>query len=226
MKLAIIRNISLITLLALITLIYFNCSDNNPIGTNTSSSLTLSGKITGWTLGIKRLRAMINSSRSGSQYEICTCPIDSSGNFSLTFPETIVDTTLFKGDSIFTLGCVGNVHINSAFAKGSTISGLDVMDSSNALGYVSFCNYDTLTTGTCYETYYYVNSDLTVNGTQFCYYSDTITYNCSFKRGWNKTYVHIINDYGYYHYTMAYNNTVCSGGEWKFKTFFNNNTHR
>ena len=216
MKLTIIRNISLITLLALITLIYFNCSDNTT-GTNTSTSFVLSGKVAGWSLGAKKISAKINSV-SGSHYEICTCPIDSNGNFSLTLPDAVADTSLFHGDSIFTIGCTGNLQINPADSKGAYIYELNVMDTNHVLGYIVFDNYDILAAGACVETYYYVNKNFTVTGGQFCNAEDSVIYNCTFNKGWNKIYAHVIRYTGY-QLTAAYNNTVCSGAVWKFKPF-------
>jgi len=217
MKLTIIRNISLVALFAFITLIYFNCSDNNPTGTNNSSSNVISGKVTGWSLGTKTISAKLNS-RSGSQYEICSCPIDANGNFSLTLPDAVADTALFHADTLFTFRCAGNVQINPADSRAAYIYDLDVMDSTQVRGYIEFNNYDTIAAGACVETYYYVNKNFTVNGTQYCNSLDSVIYNCTFNKGWNKIYAHVLKFSGN-QLTAAYNNTICSGAVWKYKPY-------
>jgi len=217
MKPTIIKQASIIIMFALTAVIYFNCDDSGVNPTN--NPLTISGQISGWNLGNKTLSARIESV-TGHNYEIANCPIDASGNFSLTLPATVSDTTLYSGDSVFTMGCSGTVTINPADSKGTRMWRFNVMDTITVLGYIRFCNYDTLFAGAFEDVFLYVNKDLSVSGTQYCFPGDTIMYNGTAKSGWNTVYENYIRKFSAYGYVILYNNTQPSGGAWKFVSFY------
>ena len=208
MKTKILKHLLIVIIITVTVFIYFNCSDDT--ATNpTNTSFTLSGQISGWTLSTKTLSAHIQSV-SNHNYEIANCPIDSKGNFSLTLPATISDTTMYSGDSVFSMGCNGNVTINPSSSKGSKIWRLNVMDGSNVIGYIRCCNYDNLAPGAFEEVYLFVNQNLSVSGTQFCFQGDTIMYSGSATSGWNKVIENYVRQFST-GYVILYNNTEPSG---------------
>lgn len=216
MKATIIRQAAIITALALLAVIYFNCDDSG-VTTPTNNPLTISGQISGWTLGTKTLSARITSV-SHHNYEIASCPIDAMGNFSLTLPATVSDTTLYSGDSVFAMGCSGTVNITPADSKGSKIWHFNVQDGATVLGFIRFCNYDNLFAGAFEHVYLFVNKNLSVSGQQYCT-GDTLMYNGNATSGWNKVYENYIRKFSANGYVILYNNTEPSGGEWKYVSY-------
>ena len=212
-----IRQTSLFILFALAAVIYFNCDDSAV--SPTTNPLTINGQISGWTLGNKTLSAHIMSI-SHHYYEIASCPIDANGNFSLTLPATVSDTSLFQGDSIFTMGCSGVPNINPADSKGTKMWKFNVMDSTTVIGFIDYCNYDTLYAGAYEAVYLWVNKDLSVSGTQYCFPGDTILYNGSAKSGWNIVYANYIREFSANHFVVEYNNTPGTGGRWKYISYY------
>lgn len=217
MKSIIIRQASIIILLVASAIIYFSCDDSS-VSTPTNNPMTISGQITGWNLGTKTLSARITSI-SHHNYEIASCPIDASGNFSLKLPATISDTTLFTGDSVFTMGCSGTPVITPSDVKGSKIWKFNVQDGANVLGYIRFCNYDALFAGAFENIYLWVNKDITVTGKQYCFPGDTIKYNGTAKSGWNVVYENYVSKFSASGYVIEYNNSQPSGGSWKYISY-------
>ena len=193
---------------------YINCDDSGTT-VKQGTDYCISGKISNWSAGDKKLYAYVRSSR-GISYSIANCPVDVNGNFSLCLPAEIPDTTLFSSDSIFNIGCNGGtVNFDPPDVRGTEISIFRIKSGDTIKGYIKCSNYTTLYPGAYYLMYVWVNKAVTVTGSNVCL-GDTLNYNGSASTGWNKTckiYKRVGTTGGN---TILYTTTEPGGAEWKY----------
>jgi len=198
----------------LLGILYFNCSDDSV--SPTSSPLTITGTISNWDTTKAILQAQIYS-ETHNIYSIASCTIDTKGNFSLTLPASLSDTSLFRADSIFTRGCNGNgtAVFNPPDAKGNEIYLFNVYDTNNRwLGQIARNNSVLIQPGTFNATYMYANETVTASGYRVCM-GDSLFFNGSASTVWSElveTYTRSNDSI----YSAIYSNTEPAGGRWWF----------
>jgi hypothetical protein len=199
-----------------LAILYLKCGDNAVSTNSVFRGLPgISGKISNWTYGGNFILKAEMFSKLDNFFILSSCPIDSLGNFSLSFPASISDTTIFGGDSLFYETWPGIISVNPIDAKGNEIHNLQVFFDSSYFGSIKKGDYYSAPeAGSFDESFLFVNKDVNVTGYK-CIASDTLKFNFSAVAGWNMIDRHFerVSAEGN---TVLYNNTEPSGGVWKF----------
>jgi hypothetical protein len=162
-------------------IVYFSCDD---AGVITSPDYYITGKVTGWNLGHRRVDARIYG-QSRIPYAVASATIDPQGNFSLKLPSSIADSELLPADSIFSPECVGGIAFAPPDSRGCILIDFQVIDGATATGILIRNNYDYLYAGAFSVFWIYTNRQVTFNGYKVCG-TDSLLFGGTAAAGWNK----------------------------------------
>lgn len=220
---------TIIKTLSIFIIIFFihSCSNDTVVSPPpVSGPFILSGNIENWTLGSGiKLRAELYDSNYVLPL-ILDSNIISNGAFSLKFntpPDSFLYPIIFYSDT----SCVNNVTINPSNTKSSNSVGLDLFNDSVQIGYIYRSNYvmDTIPIVGQFFTYYlYLNQNVSITGSLICnnvYYHDTIIYNVSGTKGWNKMVV-LYNSYSNNSMKVTVSSNEPAGGKWYVHAWMSN----
>jgi hypothetical protein len=173
------------TAITLLSFIYFSCDDSG-VGPPKKLPYAITGKISGWIQGDRRIVAEAYSS-TGGPYALTSCTVDTGCNFVMV-PPLLDESTLFPTDSIFDPLCNGgNINIMPPNIRGSIISSFKVYEGSQEVGYIDRNNYnagDSIKTGDFDVIYFYVDKESSAGGYKLCM-GDSIIFWCNDNLGWN-----------------------------------------
>jgi len=186
-----IRQFVFVFIIALISVIYFNCDDSS-VNTTQNSQFCVSAQLSGWVPGNKTLYMNIYSNTK-EIYPVANCSVDDQGNFKICFPDSFSDSTLWRADSIFFSGCHGGTaSFNPPDARGVEEYNFRVKKNDTVCGaidYKTFTNSDSIKVGDFEVFYVYANQTVSGSGYELCG-SDTLYFNGTAKSGWNKIVKH------------------------------------
>jgi hypothetical protein len=186
-------------LVSVFTILFiYSCGNDTIVNPVTSSGpFTLNGNIENWIYGgnIKLKAQLSDTNYFGNSMLLDSNIVSVNGAFSLKLnvpPDSLLYPITFYPDTT----CIVNVNVNPPNTRSSNILNLNLFSDSMQVGYIYRSNYinDTaIVPGEFFVYYMYLNQNVSITGSVICsniYYHDTIVYNFSGIRGWNKVVIY------------------------------------